>query len=131
MYFLIRKKEKNKFINRELSNNYLELEINKITIILNNQRLIDELYLNKIMPKLDALAKEILLYLNSEDDDEDKTSLLYDELAKQRSIILKRYEKFLSDEAVHKYMKNIRFLASELKKRLLTYNYEKVSRRRR
>lgn len=130
MYYLIKNK-KSKLINREVSKNYLELELDKQKIILNNQKLIDQLYLNKIIPKLEKLAKKILLYLNTEDDDENETSLLYDELAKQRSIILKRYEKLLSDEAILKYMKNIRFLASELKKRLLTYNYEKVSTRRR
>lgn len=130
MYYLIKNK-KNKLINRELSENYLELELNKKIIILNDQKLIDQLYLNKIIPKLEKLARKILLYLNTEEDDENETSLLYDELAKQRSIILKRYEKFLSNEAILLYMKNIRFLASELKKRLKTYNYEKVSTRRR
>ncbi|MDD4705864.1 MAG: hypothetical protein PHS24_01445 [Bacilli bacterium] len=131
MYYLIKKKEKNKLINRELSKNYLKLEINKKTIILNNQKLIDELYLNKIMPKIDQLANRILIYLNNEDDNQDQTSLLYDDLAKLRSLILKKYEKFLSEETIILYMKKIRFLASELKKRLKTYNYEKVSNRRR
>lgn len=131
MYYLIKKKEKNLLINRELSKNYLKLEINKKTIILNNQKLIDELYLNKIMPKVDKIAKKILIYLKNEDDDQDQTSLLYDDLANLRSLILKKYEKCLSEEAILMYMKKIRFLASELKKRLKTYNYEKVSNRTR
>lgn len=131
MYYLIKKKEKNILINSELSKNYLKLELNKKTIILNNQKLIDEFYLNKIMPKVDKIVKRILIYLNNEDDDQDQTSLLYDDLANLRSLILKKYEKCLSEEAILMYMKKIRFLASELKKRLKTYNYEKVSNRTR
>ncbi|MDD2409801.1 MAG: hypothetical protein PHD03_03680 [Bacilli bacterium] len=131
MYSLIKKKEKNKLLNRELSKNYLELKLNKKTIILNNQKLIDQLYLKEIMPKLDKVTQKILLYLNSDNDDEEQANLLYDDLAKLRSLILKKYEKFLSKEAIHMYMKNIRFIASELKKRLKTYDYEKVSNRTR
>lgn len=131
MYCLIKKKEKNILINRELSKHYLKLEIDKKIIILNNQKLIDQLYLNKIMPKINQISKRILIYLNNEDDDEDQTSLLYDDLAKLRSLILKKYENFLSEEAILMYMKSIRFLASQLKKRLKSYNYEKVSNRTR
>lgn len=131
MKFLLEKTRKGKVINFDLSQNSLELELKKKTINLNNQEITDIILLKEIMPKLDLLAKNILCYLTEDDDDESKTGLLYDDLARLRSVILKKYEKNLSDEAINKYMKKIRFLVLELKKRLRTYNYQKVSRRTR
>ncbi len=131
MNYAISKNKKNHLLNKELSNNYLELTLNKKTIILNNQELIDEICLKEIMPKINKLAKKILIYIDDEDDDQEQTSLLYDDLAKLRSLILKKYENHLSDEIIQIYMKNIRFLAGLLRKRLNTYQYEKLSNRTR
>lgn len=61
------------------------------------------------------LSKKILIHLE-EDDDPEETALLYDELARLRSIILKQYEGVLSKRAIAEYMKNIRFLALNLQK---------------
>lgn len=123
------KKIKNKFeiISFETSINNVKLNLGKKSIIINNQTIIDNLYLNKINPIIQKQAKNILIYLNTEEDDEEKTGLLLDDLSRQRGIILKKYEKLMSQEARLVYMKNIRFLANSLNKRLKTYTNEKTT----
>ena len=115
----VKKKKKPKKISKaDLS---LPVLIKKREIRLNNQYLIDKYLLNHINKELDKLLIRILEYLSSEEDDAGKTSLLFDELSKQRGNILNQYEESMSKLAIEEYMRKIRFAAFELKKRLISY----------
>lgn len=130
---LIKNKTKYKLIDQTISNNYLELNIKKHTIIINNQDLIDSIYLNKIMTKINKLALKLLPLMEEEDSDYDELILAYDDLSRLRDYILNNYDKFLSKKAKSYYLKNIRFLTLELKKKTRNYSYEnqiRESRRR-
>lgn len=122
--YLIRKEKKPKIIDAISTEATLELKLKRRTVTIKAQFLLDALLLKEINPDLDKLIEEILEHLATDEDDSTQTGLLYDELAKQRSMILNKYEKRLSENAVQTYMKKIRFAAFELRKRLMAYNYQ-------
>ena len=113
------------------SNNYILEVKKKKKIIIISQKIIDKLILKEIMKELNPLLNKIVKYLASDEEDEETSSLLFDDLSKQRSIILKKYEKLLSAGAINSYMKKIRFLVLELKRKLYSYNNHKTKSRSR
>ncbi|MDD2207999.1 MAG: hypothetical protein PHG03_00770 [Bacilli bacterium] len=123
-YVLIKEKINLKVLDFENNQNAYLIKFKKQEISLNYQKYIDTILLKEVFKILNPILIKVLTYLTSEEDEETETGKLYDELAKQRSIILKKYEKHLSREARDKYFKNIRFLALELQKRLKTYTYK-------
>ena len=130
---LIKSKKKYKLIDQTVSDIYLKLDINKRSIIISNQHLIDTIYLNQIMSKINKIALKLLPLLDDEDSDYDELVLVYDELARLRDYILNNYDKYLSKSAKMAYLKNIRFLNLELKKKIRNYSFEnqiKEGRRR-
>ena len=130
-YILIKQANKFKHVkDLKLASNIWVYEDTKKSLLLMNQPLIDRIILPMINADLDLLIKQIITCLSEDDEDEGQISNLYDELAKQRSIILNKYEKYLSKRAQEVYMKKIRFAAFELKKRLITYNYPKTTIKR-
>lgn len=106
-------------------NNYLLKFKNKKEIFITNQALIDKIILKKIFINLNPLINKTLDYLTNIEDDESETSRLYGLLAKEREIILKKYDEYLSNQAKDEYLKKIRFLVIELNKRIITYTVEK------
>lgn len=130
-YILIKENFKSKTISTELNKNFYLLKLAKQEVSLNYQKFIDKILLRELLKGLNPVLNKILTYLADEDDEGEMTGKLYDELAKQRSIILKKYDKYLSLQAKDEYLKKIRFLALELKKHLKTYTYseEKVKSR--
>ncbi|MDD4187202.1 MAG: hypothetical protein PHX04_00275 [Bacilli bacterium] len=122
-YVLIKDKTNIKAEGFNINNNSYLIKLKKQEISLNHQKYIDSILLKEVFKILNPVLIKVLTYLTSEEDEESSTGKLYDELAKQRSIILKKYEKYLSLEARDLYFKNIRFLALELQKRLKTYTY--------
>lgn len=124
MFKLVKKDKKRKVLKSTLSINVIEKTFLKKKLIISNQDIIDQIYLNEIFLLMRDLSKKILIHLE-EDDDPEETALLYDELARLRSIILKQYEGVLSKRAIAEYMKNIRFLALNLQKKLRNLSLEK------
>ena len=122
-YILIKEDFITKIKNFDLSNSTYLIKISKKEILITNQNIIDKLLLQELFKKLNPVLNKIVFYLNDEEDNSESTGKFYDELAKQRSIIIKKYENFLSQKARDEYLKKIRFLALELKKRLTTYTY--------
>ena len=123
---LTKTKKKIKIKNISPPTNSLEHKINKQLIIISNGELIDKLLLKNLEPELNNLIKRILEYLTEEEDDADEAILLFDELARLRSIFNEQEEK-LSKSVVTNYMKKIRFVAFELKKRLIRYKLERTT----
>ncbi len=114
MYTLVKKKNKIK------SDTILELygyntKINKVNVIVYNQKLIDILIKNKFIPEFNKLIKQVLTFL-SEDDDPDNAVLLLDELSSLYSVYLNKYEKYLSTKEKRNIIKNFHVLTNELKK---------------
>jgi len=126
-YVLIKNKKRKSKARPVLVGPFLVIKNKKQTLNIYSQPLIDKLSLREINHDLEPLLRQILLYLASDEDDETQTGRYYDLLAKQRSNILNNYEKKLSKAAVEAYMQKIRFVAFELKKRLMSYQYQKES----
>ncbi len=122
-YILIKEKESNKVNKFDLSHNSYTIKLNRREVLIVNQKIIDRILLMELFEKLNPVFKKIVCFLNEEADDPESAGKLLDELARQRSIILKKYEKYLSLRAREEYLKKIRFLAIELKRRLNTYTY--------
>ena len=113
MYTLIKRRGKIK------SDNIIELlgyetKLNKETIIIYNQYLIDVFIKSKLMPDFDKLTKKILLFINESDDSDDAVFLL-DELARLYTLYLNKYEKYLSAKEKRTFMKRMHVLSNELK----------------
>ncbi|NLL02107.1 MAG: hypothetical protein GX265_03710 [Mollicutes bacterium] len=130
-YILIKEKDSIKVNSFDLSHNSYTIKLKKREVLLVNQKIIDRILLIELFKKLNPLFKQIIFYLNEETDDTESAGKFLDELAKQRTIILNKYEKYLSLRAREEYLKNIRFLAIELKRRSITYTYVEQKGRRR
>ena len=124
-WILTKKKKKIKIKATEIFSKNLEFNLGKQVIIVYPEDLIDELLLNKINESLNQLIKQIIEHLSTDEEGEENTTLLLGELAKQRSIY-QIYDEKLSKAAIMKYMKKIRLLAFELKKKLQTYKKEPI-----
>jgi len=128
-WILKKSKKKRKTKNQEIAKNILEVQLKKQNIDIYQQKMIDYLLLKMINRDLDKLINKIVYYLASEDNDDEETALLFDELAKLRGIY-REYDKKMSEEATLSYMKKVRFAAFELKKRILSYEAPKVAKGR-
>ena len=132
MKWILTKNKKNRQPKEaELATNNYVMKLKKQEILVMNQGIIDAVLLEQINKSLARLLNEIINCLTDDEDDAEKAGLLYDELAKQRSIILNNYEKHLSAAAIQTYMKKIRFVALELKKQLMAQRNNKAVVRRR
>ena len=128
-YKLTKTKKKNKAKNTHDALNNLERKIKKQKICIKSQTIIDHLLLKEFKVELDKKLVKILEYLSDEEDNADETLLLFDELARLRSILYE--DQRLSKEITMKYMKKIRLIAYELKKRLISYKTEQTKTKER
>ncbi len=97
----------------------ITLKKNKICLI--NPKLTDEIIKLKYSSSFEKLVAKILLFLDS-NPDEDGAGYLLDELAREYAVFLNKYEKYLSLNEINKYTRKIRLLESELK----LYSYKMV-----
>ncbi len=92
-------------------------------IIIVNEELIDKL----IMKSFDKKYKAILeLYLKAmgEEDEGDSESVFMralDEVARLRSIIIRKYQKVLSNKTTEKLLKKLKILENELRVKIIDY----------
>ena len=122
MYTLVKKNNKFK------TDSILELygystRINKVSIVVYNQRIIDLLIKNKVVPELNKLIKKVLIVIEEDGSDGGSEPLL-DELARLYSTFVNEYEKHLSKYEINEFKKNIRLLTNELKS--LSYKKRKT-----
>ncbi len=106
--------------NKVKSDSILELigypvRIDKANIIVYNQDIIDVLVKSKLIPKFNKLTRQILLFLE-EDDDPDNAVYMLDELSRLYTLYLNEYEKFLSVKEKRRFTRNVHVLSNELKK---------------
>lgn len=100
---------------------HTDADINKITIF--NHSMIDIILSKKIEKNFKRLAA-ITYDVISSDDDNTTTdaTIALDEIAKLRSIILNKYQKFLEKENEKKYIKKLRILENELRAKIVYVN---------
>ena len=98
-----------------------KITLNKQKMILLNQHLIDLYLRSKYYPALTKIFSKIINFLSDDDENPEDSGLLLDELARERTIILNKYEKYLSEEEKDYYMNPIRLLSNELKNKYYSY----------
>lgn len=101
------------------------LNVSKVVVI--NPSMIDKI----LTVKFNALFKKIAYktFKVVEDDDATDTdaSLVLDEVIRLRSIVLHKYQKFLSKEKQEMFLQKIRYLENELRvKILMNKDYEDI-----
>lgn len=124
MYKATKTKENYLILDFNLTEGY-PLIIKKNKLKLFNQEMIDHLVRIKFSPELNELIASILAYLET---DEGNANFLLGELEREHSILLNKYDKFISAKEKEHYMRNIRLLANELRQKI--YNMTKVSHKR-
>lgn len=117
MYKLYKTKSKFKISGDVPIINYqINVGVNTVNII--NQLIIDRVVESKYSKNFNNLMKKILEYLD-DDNSDSSTALLYlDELSRLRDMLINKYVRYISPELKSKFMKNIRLLAHELKKKV-------------
>ena len=100
---------------------HTDADINKITIF--NHSMIDIILSKKIDKNFKRLAAITYDVINSDDDNTSTdATIALDEIAKLRSIILNKYQKFLEKEKEKKYIKSLRILENELRAKIVYIN---------
>ncbi len=100
---------------------HTDADINKITIF--NYSMIDIILSKKIDKNFKRLAAITYDVINSDDDNTSTdATIALDEIAKLRSIILNKYQKFLEKEKEKKYIKSLRILENELRAKIVYIN---------
>lgn len=117
MYKLYKTKSKFKISGDVPIINY-QINVGGNTVNIINQLIIDRVVESKYSKNFNNLMKKILEYLD-DDDSDSSTALLYlDELSRLRDMLINKYVRYISPELKSKFMKNIRLLAHELKKKV-------------
>lgn len=93
-------------------------------IQISNLHLMDENLINKILIKkaeksFRRLAAIALSVINDEDSTTGDAVIALDEIAKQKSIILKKYHKYLQKDQEEKLLKRLKVVEKDLKLRLI------------
>ena len=85
--------------------------------------MIDIILSKKIDKNFKRLAAITYDVINSDDDNTSTdATIALDEIAKLRSIILNKYQKFLEKEKEKKYIKSLRILENELRAKIVYIN---------
>ena len=85
--------------------------------------MIDIILSKKIDKNFKRLAAITYDVINSDDDNTSTdATIALDEIAKLRSIILNKYQKFLEKEKEKKYIKSLRILENELRAKIIYIN---------
>ena len=94
-----------------------EIKINRNKVYLYNQELIDLIIKDKFYPDYHKVVKQILIYLEDDDSDNEDATLYLEELFKYYDIYINKYEKYLSTKEKNRFMRELRSLTNELKKK--------------
>ena len=90
------------------------------TITLYNKKMISSILTSKLEKKFERLAMITYDVLTSDDEDSQAdTAIALDEIAKLKSIINKKYDKYISKKLKSDYLKKIFILEKELNSKIL------------
>lgn len=101
------------------------ISVNSVTIY--KPEMIDNLLSKKFSKKFDRLSQIIMNFLFQDDDDSDEGDfmILLDEVARLKSIVELKYQKFLSNEEYKEYIHKLDFLDTQLRQKIAVVNYRK------
>ena len=134
--YLLKRKNKNKkileFFYEDSGYEFKPNIQNDKLVKISNLYVIDEFLINKILIKkinksFRRLAAISLSVINDDDATTGDAIIALDEIAKQKSIILKKYQKFLFKEEQDKILKRLKVLEKDLKERLIELQTEEKS----
>lgn len=89
-----------------------------------DERLINQILTKKIEKSFRRLAAITLSVINDEDSTTGDAIIALDEIAKQKSIIIKKYREYLKEEQEEKILKRLKLLEKELKEKLIMLQNE-------
>jgi len=89
------------------------LSVNKVIVL--DPKLVDNILTLKFEARFKKLLKLVTFILNNEDAASGETELALDEVALLKSILLNRYQKFLSEEKELLFLQKIRILENNLR----------------
>jgi hypothetical protein len=121
MYILIHEKQ-NKQIKDINYNEPFIIKFKKHSINIYDDQIIDKYVKSAFDPKFNKLLADILTYLDEDDSDSATGKDLFNELESLENFLLNNYGMFISSTLKEFYMKNIRILACELKRKLLLFS---------
>lgn len=131
--YLIKKKNKNKKIielaysevGYEFKPNIHSQEFIQISnLYLMDEFLINQILMKKIEKSFRRLAAISLSVINDEDATTGDAIIALDEIAKQKGIILKKYQNYIQKEQKEKMIKRLKLLEKDLKIRLIELQQE-------
>lgn len=101
------------------------ISVNNVTIY--KPEMIDNLLAKKFSKKFDRLSQIIMNFLFQDDDDSDEGDfmILLDEVARLKSVVELKYQKFLSNEEYKDYIHKLDFLDGQLRQKIAIINYRK------
>ncbi|MCM1371316.1 MAG: hypothetical protein NC181_05485 [Clostridium sp.] len=112
--------------------NYPGIKVNSMVIV--NPNFIQTVLKRKIKRKLDSFLRLMIKVLEDEDNDSSDVIKALNEIARYKSIIINKYQKYLDEKYMKLLLKKIDFLEEELKQKIIfmnDYEYEDDMTRRR
>lgn len=94
------------------------IDIEKIVIV--NPSLIDKILTIKFNKAFQKISNVILKIIEDDDTDNDAVLIALDEVSRLKSIILNKYQKFLTLEKEEQFLKKIRILENELQLKMIS-----------
>lgn len=91
-------------------------------IELYDTELITKCILHRFLNKYRKLVSAVIQIMQSDDEDEGGCAIILDEIAKQKDIILNKYQKFLKKEDEKELLRKLSYLEIELKNKLIYVN---------
>ena len=100
------------------------LEVKSITII--EPRLIEKVLLTKFSYRYKKIVEMLYLIINSDNDDETSGALtiILDEIAKMKSLLLHKYYNFLKKEKLKELLSRLEIIEMELKQKEMEIYYK-------
>ena len=100
------------------------IKVNSVTIY--KPEMIDHLLTKKFEKKFDRLSQIIMnfLYQDDETSDEGDFMILLDEVARLKSLVELKYQRFLEVEQYKDYIHKLAFLDNQLRQKIAIMNYK-------
>jgi len=97
------------------------LSVNKVIVL--DPKLVDSILTVKFNSRFNKLLKLVTFILNNEDTSSSDTALALDEVALLKSILLNRYQKFLSQEKELLFLQKLRLIENKLRAKEIEITY--------
>ncbi|MCH5166496.1 MAG: hypothetical protein J1F35_01260 [Erysipelotrichales bacterium] len=100
------------------------IKVNSVTIY--KPEMIDHLLTKKFEKKFDRLSQIIMnfLYQDDESSDEGDFMILLDEVARLKSVVELKYQRYLQVEEYKDYIHKLAFLDNQLRQKIAIINYK-------